>query len=364
MKIVIITNIPSPYRVDFFNYLMDNSGFEYHVVYASRNEGNREWKVDPSTLRNSTFLAAKTITIKKKTDNRYIHITTGVGGVLNKLNPDVVIASEYNITVLQALLWSKRNRKKFVSWTDGTLNSEKNIGILQSLARKYVIRSSDAYIGSSSASRQTQIAYGANPDKCFTSFLTVDIDKFRQKREKAAGNTIIFVGQLILRKGVDLLFAALQKVRVEWRLIVVGNGPDLHKLMELADQMGLGCKIEFCGFLPQEKLLEKYAQSDLFILPTREDCFGLVILEAMCSGLPLIVSKFADGAGDLVEDGKNGFIVDPYDSEQLAEKIEQVLIDKEVAEQMGCYSEEKCKGFSFESVSIGFVAAADFAINS
>lgn len=79
-----------------------------------------------------------------------------------------------------------------------------------------------------------------------------------------------------------------------------------------------------------EPLRELYHNADVFILPTREDCFGLVILEAMCASLPVISSKYADGAFDLVAEGENGYIVDPEDTHAFAEKIDQILRTKTV----------------------------------
>lgn len=71
--------------------------------------------------------------------------------------------------------------------------------------------------------------------------------------------------------------------------------------------------MEFLGYQEGEPLQKLYRTADAFVLPTREDCFGLVLLEAMCASLPIISSKYADGARDLVSDGENGYIIDPED---------------------------------------------------
>ena len=106
-----------------------------------------------------------------------------------------------------------------------------------------------------------------------------------------------------------------------------------------------------------------YAESSLFILPTREDCFGLVTLEAMCAGLPVIISKYADGAYDLIEDGVTGFIVDPYDEKQFSETIETLMNNPVKAAEMGKAGLERSKEFSFEKVSKGFIEAVHAAPN-
>ena len=94
---------------------------------------------------------------------------------LRGIAPDVVFAMEYNPTILRAVHWCRRKKIPFISWTDGTLHSERGIGKVQRLSRSYIIKRAAAFIASSTASKEAQIAYGADPDKCFLSYLTVDI---------------------------------------------------------------------------------------------------------------------------------------------------------------------------------------------
>lgn len=356
MKVAIITNIPSPYREDLFLYLRTHSEHHYDVIYASRAE-NRVWALDAEALQSAHFLKSLTITIQRKDAPKFIHIPAGVGRLLNRLNPDVVVASEYNPTALLALHWARMRGKRFISWTDGTLNSERQIKPVQKLARHLIIRHADAYIASSTASRAAQTAYGADLARCHLSFLTVDTRKYIREKAPSDGKTLIFVGQLIPLKGLDLLLSALARVRSPWRLRVAGDGEDTATYRRQAAELGIADRIEFLGFLQREALLEAYATSDVFILPTRRDCFGLVILEAMCAGLPVIASKYADGAADLVKDGCNGRIVDPYRAEEMAEAIDELLGDAALRERMAENSKAVLDEFSLESVSKGFLEA-------
>ena len=119
--------------------------------------------------------------------------------------------------------------------------------------------------------------------------------------------------------------------------------------------------MEFLGYLQLDELRSQYAKSGIFVLPTREDCFALVILEAMCAGLPVICSKYADGSGDLVEDGVNGYIVDPYDTENFHGRLRELLQNPEKAAQMGQASLGMLEKFRFEQVSRGFMEAVRLA---
>lgn len=361
-KIAIITNIPSPYRVDFFNYLQQHEKkYEIHIIYASENEDNRAWEIDRSKMKNSHFLDSWTLKIPRRYDTKYIHISRGVGALLKRLKPDVVVGSEYNPTILQAVRYCSRRGIPYVSWTDGTLYSERHISGLQKRLRRYVISQAAAYIGSSTKSQEAQVAYGANPERCFISFLTVDLDKYRVKPQNRQPDRILCVGSLIERKGVDLLLRALADMGAPFTLALAGSGGEEENLRRLAKELKLGERVEFLGYLQLDELRRQYAQSGIFVLPTREDCFALVILEAMCAGLPVICSKYADGSGDLVEDGVNGCIVDPYDTEEFHSRLRELLQNPKRAFDMGQASLEMLEKFRFEQVSRGFMEAVRLA---
>lgn len=357
-KVLIITNIPAPYRVDLFYFLEQTvKDYAIMVMYTSNNEDNRSWIIDENKLRNSIFLNSKVIKIKKKFDNKYIHIPGNIIKELKKLSPDIVIAMEYNPAALITLYWCKRNKVPFIHWTDGTLNSEKNINFLQKWSRKYIINNSFAFIASSTKAKEKLLKYGALESEIFVSFLTADISKYFVQTKEGKGNKILYVGSLIERKGVDLLINVLANLDNEFHLSIVGDGPDKEFLYKFAENKGILNKISFEGYLEGELLRQKYAESDIFVLPTREDCFGLVILEAMCASLPIVCSKYADGAYDLLINGFNGYIIDPYNIDEFSSKINELLGDNNHCRHLGQNSLDMVKNFSFEEVSKGILKA-------
>lgn len=359
-KIAIITNIMAPYRVDFFNYLSKNYYYDINVIYSAQNEDNRKWKIN-EIEHNYTILKSKTIKINKGYDYKYIHLPKNIINTLNNINPDIIIGSEYNPTVILAFLWAKFRNKKYISWSDGTLNSERNINILQKIFRRIICKNANTLIASSTKTKEAQEFYGAKKN-IFISYLTVDVDKYKLKNKIIKNKKIICVASLIERKGIDLLFDALIHINSEYELILVGDGNKKESLRELAIKKGISDKVKFMGFKNNEEIKKLYKESDLFILPTREDCFGLVIIEAMCAGLPVIVSKFADGAYDLIADGINGFIIDPYKSDEFAKKIELLLSDVDLMKKMSIENYKKIEKFSLENVSNEYVKAIEYAL--
>lgn len=362
-RAVFITNIPSPYRVDFFSYLQKHyPEYEFHIIFSGAGMENRKWSVELQGLTNYTFLKSKTIIIRKRYDDRYVFLPVGVEKTLAGIKPDVVFAMEYNPTILRAVHWCRKKRIPFISWTDGTLHSEKNIGKVQRLSRKYIIKRAAAFVASSTASKEAQIAYGADPKKCFISYLTVDINKYLVKKHSYEARQMIYVGSLIQRKGLDLLMAALAETADDIRLVIVGEGQEKPLLEEQIEKSGLRGRVEFKGYVEGEALRRLYQESDVFVIPTREDCFGLVILEAMCASLPVISSKYADGARDLVKNGENGYIVDPNNTKQFAKAIDRIFAEGKLA-KMGSRSYEKAHEFSFSNVAEGCMDALKYVEN-
>lgn len=362
-RVAIITNIPAPYRVDFFDYLTKNyTDYQFTIIYSSRNEDNRSWEIEQEKLENSIFLESKTIKVKKRYDNYYLHIPEGVSEVLDKIKPDVVVGSEYNPTVIQALHYCKRKKTPFISWTDGTLFSERNRNFIQKFLRRYVVKMADAYIASSTKSKEAQIYYGAEEKKCHVSYLSVDVDKYIQKPQGQGCGKILCVGSLIERKGVDLLLKALAKTKGVYSLYLAGDGPEKESLRKLAEELKIGAQVHFLGQLKRDDLIKHYADSDLFVFPTREDCFALVILEAICAGLPIVCSRYADGAYDLIEEGKNGYIIDPYDEEKFAVCIDQLLGSDELRSEMQQHSDKIIEKFRFSNIAKGYMEAIEDCI--
>ncbi len=359
-KVVIVTNIPSPYRVDLFYYMQTHiTEHEFHVIYTSRSEDNRQWNIDDEKLLNSHILEAKVIKIKKEMDNRYIHLPANIGKTLSEIKPDVVIAFEYNPAALQSLLWCRLHGAKFIHLTDGTLNSERNIGKVQKLSRKLIINSADACIASSTKAKEKLLSYGVSEEKIFLSLLTVDQELYKNLERIDVPGRLLYVGSMIKRKGLDLLIDALQYVESDWNLHIVGNGSAEEKveLEELAKNEGIDSKIQWCGYREGSELLKEYQEAQMFVLPTREDCYGLVLLEALYARVPIVSSIYADGAYDIVHE--NGVLADPFDAKAFGKAIDMVLNDKTYYDSA---LNEDMTRFAFSEVTKVYVAAVNCAV--
>lgn len=152
---------------------------------------------------------------------------------------------------------------------------------------------------------------------------------------------LLFVGRLGEEKNVPFLLRVLSRIRdLSWKVLFVGDGPDKNLLNRKAREMGLGDRLTLTGMLPPEKLRELYNRSYLFIFSSLTETQGLVVLEAMASGLPVVALK-ALGVSDFVHSGYTGFLA--QDEEDFAFKVRLLLENEELHRKFSLASREWAK---------------------
>lgn len=147
--------------------------------------------------------------------------------------------------------------------------------------------------------------------------------------------TVGFVGQLVALKRPERFlkaFALAQQSCPNLRSVIVGDGPLLEKMRQLADELGITPDVEIKGYL--NSMLDLYASFDILVLTSDAESFGRVLVEAMASGCPVIASRVG-GVPEVVENGQTGFLVDPDDIPAYAEKIIQLAQDTELRQCLG-----------------------------
>jgi glycosyltransferase involved in cell wall biosynthesis len=157
---------------------------------------------------------------------------------------------------------------------------------------------------------------------------------------------VLFVGGLDTPhyfKGVDVLLNSLKCIAdPSVKMLIVGDGNLRETYMTLSRDLGLAGRVTFCGRVSDELLPAHYALSDLVVLPstTRGEAFGIVLLEGMASGKPVIASNLP-GVRTVVDDGENGLLVNPRDAVDLTAKICELASNRSLREEMGARGREK-----------------------
>lgn len=157
------------------------------------------------------------------------------------------------------------------------------------------------------------------------------------------GKVVIAVQRPDLRKKVEILIHAAKKVidkLSDTKFLIVGDGPERAKLENLTKELYLTQNVIFAGKISENELLKCYSIADIFSIHTLHEGFGIVYIEAMSMGLP-IVTTYAHGNEDLIENGKNGFMVEPNNPDKLAEKIIYLLINDEIRNDISIHNRKE-----------------------
>jgi glycosyltransferase involved in cell wall biosynthesis len=151
-----------------------------------------------------------------------------------------------------------------------------------------------------------------------------------------AGPNVVFVGRLRYYKGLEVLLAALPQVP-DVRLLVAGTGPLEEHLRAETARLGVAERVAWLGDVSASDLPLLYAAGDVFVLPAvaRSEAFGIVLLEAMAAGLPVITTEVGTGTSFVVVDGQTGMVVPPADSSALAEALRELVGNPDKARKMG-----------------------------
>lgn len=171
----------------------------------------------------------------------------------------------------------------------------------------------------------------------------IDIDtQFRSNFSNH--NILLFVGQVVRGKGLDILLKALLYVKHPYRLMVLGKGNDLPYCRGLANKLGIASKVDFEGWVPPEEMDHYYRQATIGVVPSIWlEPFGAVGVEMMQHALP-VVAFDTGGISDWLQDGKTGYLVPWKDIKALAQRINELLSNKEKAKELG----ERGRQFALE----------------
>ena len=153
---------------------------------------------------------------------------------------------------------------------------------------------------------------------------------------------MLFVGQVIRGKGLDLLLRAAARLTIDWHLDVVGEGRQLEESRELAARLGIQARVRFAGWVPHEDLGNWYARASLTVVPSRwPEPFGMIGLESMARGRP-VVGFDSGGISDWLADGKSGILVPAGDVSLLAAALTRALSDGALLRRLGAGALRHC----------------------
>lgn len=326
MKVIFVTNILSNNNIVRARQIrrLLKPGDQYEVLFCARTESNRRWQLREKINFPHQILPGSCIRFRGQDLFTYF-INPGIGPFVRRLRPDWIIVGGWDQFAYQYLIvWAKLHHRRLTLFSGSTGNESSWRRLLMAPLVRLLVRLSSDFFTYGTRSRDYLQALGAPANHIRIIKNDVNRNYFirearknrfhRQTFKRQFGLKsrfhFLYVGQLIDRKGLPDLLAAFSRfspAHPRWGLVIVGYGQLENWLRSyLAAHPQL--PITFVGHIDQYDLPPVYSACDCLVLPSHEEVWGLVVNEALYSGLKVIVSSACGYAPDLVKPKSNGLI--------------------------------------------------------
>jgi len=315
---------------------------------------------------------------------------------LDNFKPNVVFVPGWSARgALLALLWCVSTRTPAVMMSDSTIWDEKRF-FLKELIKKIILNSCSAAFVAGGPQADYLVQLGVKRSNIYLGYDVVDNQYFESeskiKREDrnistkdlAAKKYFLASARFVPKKNLLKMIEAYslyqkqanrtsasssmlkdldaQQNTTHWDLVILGDGPLREEIEKLRAELGLLGSVHLPGFKEYNELPSYYAHAGAFVHASTTEQWGLVVNEAMASGLPVLVSNQVGSSPDLVKEGSNGWTFDPLDIDQLAFLMWKIASDAPLRTVMGAKSREIIANWSLERFLTGAENAAETAI--
>lgn len=342
MKILWLNPSFLDYRIPVYKRINELSNNNFHIIFSKRRcKYNIPNKIKIAIGNNAVCFnndKVYNIGFNHTLSNKHIDIpiTWGLYKEIKKINPDIVIAEGFFQWTPIAICYCKKNNIPILIAYERTKWTERSCPKWRTLYRKFIDRYVSGYIVNGSLTKEYLIdIIHVDTSRIFIGGMSADSkgltdcinkfdekDLFKRSLNIKNGITYLYVGQVIERKGVKYLLDAWCKhikKHNEDNLLIIGGG---KKLNEYINKYKNVSGVYFSGAVDYDKVYKYYAISDVFIIPTVEDNWSLVVPEAMACGLPIATSIYNGCYPELVHEGINGKIFDTYNQATIIETLD------------------------------------------
>lgn len=347
MTLLFLTVMPSPYQRQLFIELERRMPIQ--VRYFTGGAPDRQWLL-PDLMPFERVMPGRTIARLGPS----AHWNPGVMAEVAAANPDLVVISDYSALTAQYVMRRLAfSRKAFMFWGEVPGFSKRGpVGTFLRARLQAPLRKAAgiAAIGSVAVEAYQRLFPGK---PVFNIPYFCDLKPFQAARAVAKEKQtvdVLFSGQMIDRKGVDVLIEAFLKVgpvHPTLRLLLLGDGPERERLAATVP-VALRDRVLFLGHKEPSDLPHVFAAADIFCLPSRHDGWGVVVNEALGAGLPILVSDAVGAGRDLVRTAENGFVTVAGDAAALADRLALLALDAGMRRRMSCRSSELAQGWGVD----------------
>lgn len=305
------------------------------------------------------------------------YVSPSIIGHLLKLKPQVIFANGFSIWTLLALLLKPWGKWRIIIAYEGSSPTVDYCDSkLRLILRRAMVRFADAFITNNDRGKVylTKILKAKESHVFARPYEVPDLKALSGQQENPKGIDLelqrpvfLFVGQVVPRKGVHLLLEAcaiLQKQEYRnYTVLIVGDGHQRDELKNFSQNHGLQDCVQWVRWVDYDCLSYYFRSADVFVLPTLEDTWGMVVLEAMVFGKPVLCSKWA-GTAEMVVEGENGYVFDPRDPATLAETMRRFIDEPDLIVSMGRKSQQLIAQYTPEAAAQSLAEVTYFALEN
>lgn len=360
MKILFLTNVPSPYRVDFFRELGRISELTVLFEKSTSDERDESWKQYQFDHFTGRVMKGVSISVDSAFCIEVLRY------IKDRSFDRIIVSNACTLTGMLAIQYMKLHKIPYFIEGDGGI-AKNGKGFKESVKR-YFFRGAERYYSTGRSHDEYYITYGAKRENLFrypfTSLRSSDILKAppspEQKKELRRQLGIpgekmaVAVGRFIEGKGFDVLLRACGALDPGIHVCIIGGSPT-PEYLRLAEELGLN-NVSFLSFMPKEELRRYYMAADVFVLPTRGDVWGLVVNEAMSCALPVVTTDRCVAGLELISDFENGFIVPVDNCEALSGRLNQLCRDDGLLRRIGENNLKKISAYTIEQMALAHLA--------
>lgn len=360
IKICWISNVPSPYKVDLMNLL--NERIELIALFESHED--KENKREINWYKNDFKFKVKYLSdINILQELKYYAKHT-----------DLLINSDYSkpVCILASEIFNFYG-KPTIMQADGGIPEDR--GFFINKLMKILMNRNKFFLSSGKEVDKYFCYYGVDPTKIFhyrfstyyyseilnNQKLLLNKENIKKKLGMKEKIIVLSVGQQIHRKGYDVLARACVGLPESIKVIIAGGKPN-EETKKIIENNNVN-NINFIGFKDKKELFEYFAASDIFVLPTRYDIWGLVINEAMSFSLPIISTDKCVAAMEFMNKQENGIIVKVDDAKSLRKAIIDLVNDENKRKKLGEASFDIIKNYTLENMADDFAANIERILN-
>jgi glycosyltransferase involved in cell wall biosynthesis len=331
LRVALLMNFVAPYRVPLFKAVRRGLN-EFRIFVSTRMEADRPWQPDWEDL---TVIVQKTLTLPTRRrlhgfeQQLFIHFPYDTLPRLFHYDPDVVISGEFGLRSLQASLYRRlRRRSRLIIWATLSEHTEDGWGITRTMLRRFILRAADGVITNGASGARYISGLGvATP--VFIMNQPVDVLRFSAlplERPPEVSRRLIYSGRLIGQKNVlefQLSAANLARRRPDLKIEILwlGDGELRDRLQ--AAPVPENLVQQFVGYVSYDDMPAIYGSCGALVLPSSFDEWGLVVNEAMASGLPVLGSIYSQADEEMVSEGRTGWCFDARRRECIEEALER-----------------------------------------